>query len=215
MEPIIFDIDDSRGVSSPRYVWTNLPDQDFKPNLVDIYERYHSNTATWSRQPEPLLEKYPWIAEDLEAIRQPLPLDYFTRKKELDRQLYRPETRSLTKRLDDSFNQRPRFAHYSLMPLVQKTDAKSKSRMRKMVRDQGWKIHDQNDDEDYSVTQQDEPFLNNEKYAEMMGFPQYFAHFVGHLEEDDVTERLNRSLPVTLWKHIMKPLQKLAKTIDS
>merc|ERR1712071_517701 len=43
MEPIVFDASDGEGKRISRYVWTNIPDQNFKPKLDDIFERYNSN----------------------------------------------------------------------------------------------------------------------------------------------------------------------------
>ena len=110
-----------------------LWEQDFQPNLDDIYERYHGWNAGASGRvaAEPLLQKYPWIAQDLEAIRQPLPLDFFRRKQELDRQSMRPETRSLTRQLCAGLPS-PSLTHYSLVSLAQR----SKSKARRMVLDQ-------------------------------------------------------------------------------
>ena len=57
--------------------------------------------------------------------------------------------------------------------------------------------------------------LDAESYAEFLGFPSHFAHFLGRLEAHHVLPRLNRSLPVTLWKHLMKPLQKLVLPVGA
>lgn len=208
MDPVVFDIKDADEKASPRYVWTNIPDQNFKPDLNEIFESF--SDETWALRDEPFLEKFPWIAHDLDAIRQPLPPNYFNRKEQLDRLRYRRETRSWTKLTDDQLNQR-QLLHYSCIRLANLAESKRKSRLN--AENQGWKIHEAGEDDDCRNEDRNSPlqFVNNQKYAEFLGFPSHFAQFLATLDEEPVTDRLNRTLPVTLWKHLLKPLQKLAK----
>lgn len=90
MEPIIFHVSDGKGASIRRYIWTNIPDQNFKPNLSDIFEPNCSPGSLLSRR-EPFLQKYPWIAEDLDAIHQPIPANYFSRRAKDDSLKFRRE----------------------------------------------------------------------------------------------------------------------------
>jgi hypothetical protein len=50
-------------------------------------------------------------------------------------------------------------------------------------------------------------------YARSLGFPEPLPEYVFHLEEAEVQERLNRSLPVSLWIHIFQPLLNLARVV--
>ena len=118
MEPIVFDTSDGEGKRIPRYVWTNIPDQNFQPKLDDIFERYSS--SVWLPRHEPLLEKYPWIAEDLDAIHQPLPANYFRRRANNDRLKFRRETRAFTRIGDESFLRKQNLAHFSIVNIVKK-----------------------------------------------------------------------------------------------
>ena len=76
-----------------------------------------------------------------------------------------------------------------------------------------WNEH--GDDEDAFGPDQSLHWINNETYAHFLGFPESFAQFIAHCGDDDVVnERLNRSLPVSLWQHIFKPLQSLFQVTD-
>ena len=196
MEPIVFDIFNNQGLSSPRYVWTNIPDQNFKPNLVDILQDY--NSSAWVRSDEPFLEKFPWIAEDLEAIHQPLPANYFRRKEQVERNISRRETRSSYAKVISGADQPNNIVNYALFCMVKKRSKRNNS---------VWKLHDVLDDEDCDPARS--VSINNQSYAEFMGFPQYFSSFISNLDQSVVIERLSTTLPVSLWMHLFKPLQKM------
>lgn len=96
--------------------------------------------------------------------------------------------------------------HYSVV-LAQKTAQKK----RKMVDESSWKLRlygideDSDDQMDYIAA-----LTNQATYARWLGFGEPFAEFVSHLDDVIVQERLNRSLPVSLWIHLLQPLLKLA-----
>ena len=88
--------------------------------------------------------------------------------------------------------------------------------MKKKKATEAWKLHDADDaddvDDDTAVADALR-WINNETYANSLGFPESFAQYIGHLDEDVVIERLNRSLPVSLWQFLLKPLQSLFRRV--
>ena len=130
MEPIVFDISNDQGKNIPRYVWTNIPDQNFKPKLDDVFHRY--STSVFLPRDEPLLEKFPWIAEDLEAIHQPLPSNYFRRRAKNIQLSYRRETRASFKNGEDYLSRKQNLAHFSVINTVKKA---------KKDQNEAWRVH--------------------------------------------------------------------------
>ena len=55
---------------------------------------------------------------------------------------------------------------------------------------------------------------DNVTYAKTLGFLEPFPEFISHLDEPDVQERLNRSLPVSLWAYLFQPIVKIAQVAD-
>lgn len=143
-----------------------------------------------------------------QAIAQPRPANW---QEKHDRMLFQRDTRSKTKII-----KRPSYLeHYSVVQLTQK----SAKKRRKMddefhpnwrLRENGNKAEDTDDDQtDYVAA-----LTNHATYARSLGFPEPFPEFVSHLDEAAVQERLNRSLPVSLWIHLFQPLLKLARIAE-
>ncbi|XP_045029296.1 uncharacterized protein LOC116923817 isoform X2 [Daphnia magna] len=208
MEPIIFDIRDGQGCVKHRLVWTNIPEQNFKPQLEQVINNDCPSISSLPLSREPFFIKYPWILEDIVAIAQPRPANW---QEKHDRMLFQRDTRSKTKII-----KRPSYLeHYSVVQLTQK----SAKKRRKMddefhpnwrLREHGNKAEDTDDDQtDYVAA-----LTNHATYARSLGFPEPFPEFVSHLDEAAVQERLNRSLPVSLWIHLFQPLLKLARIAE-
>ena len=101
--------------------------------------------------------------------------------------------------------------HYSVVQIAQKSVKKKK----KATRDAAlcWRLRDIDRDSDDNDTDVISTSLTDtaSSYARSLGFPEPFPEFVSHLDEADVKERLNRSLPVSLWIYLFQPLLKLAQ----
>ena len=88
------------------------------------------------------------------------------------------------------------------------------------VQQSSWKLRgrvgssadEDNDDDETSYLA---ALTDHAAYARSLGFPEPFPEYVSHLDESEVQERLNRSLPVSLWIHIFQPLLKLARVVGS
>ena len=106
--------------------------------------------------------------------------------------------------------------HYSVVRLAQKA-VKKKRKINVVsstwkMRDNGMSSDDDNDNDQISYIA---AATDNATYARSLGFPEPFPEFVSHLEEPIVQERLNRSLPVSLWAHLFQPLLKLVRVNES
>ncbi|XP_046632733.1 DNA (cytosine-5)-methyltransferase 3A-like isoform X2 [Daphnia pulicaria] len=211
MEPITFDMKDAQGSTKHRLVWTNIPEQNFNPQLEQVINNDHSSISCLPLSREPFFIKYPWILEDIVAINQPLPANW---QEKHDRMLFQRDTRSKMKTI-----KAPAYLeHYSVVQLTQKT-AKKKRKLSSDLRP-CWKLRqavgsaDENSD---GISDETGHFIaaltDHATYARSLGFPEPFPQYVSHLEEAEVQERLNRSLPVSLWIHIFQPLLKLARVV--
>lgn len=208
MEPIIFDIRDGQGCVKHRLVWTNIPEQNFKPQLEQVINNDCPSISSLPLSREPFFIKYPWILEDIVAIAQPRPANW---QEKHDRMLFQRDTRSKTKII-----KRPSYLeHYSVVQLTQKSAKKRRKMDDELhpnwrLRENGNKAEDTDDDQtDYVAA-----LTNHATYARSLGFPEPFPEFVSHLDEAAVQERLNRSLPVSLWIHLFQPLLKLARIAE-
>ena len=147
-----------------------------------------------------------------QAISQPLPANW---QEKHDRMLFHRDTRSKTKTI-----KAPAYLeHYSVVQLTQKTAKKKRKLMSGHVQQSSWKLRGRvgSADEDYDddETSYLAALTDHAAYARSLGFPEPFPEYVSHLDESEVQERLNRSLPVSLWIHIFQPLLKLARVVGS
>ncbi|EFX66522.1 hypothetical protein DAPPUDRAFT_116312 [Daphnia pulex] len=181
--------------------WTNIPEQNFNPQLEQVINNDHSSISCLPLSREPFFIKYPWILEDI--------------VEKHDRMLFQRDTRSKMKTI-----KAPAYLeHYSVVQLNQKT-AKKKRKLSSDLRP-CWKLRkavgsaDENSD---GISDETGHFIaaltDHATYARSLGFPEPFPQYVSHLEEAEVQERLNRSLPVSLWIHFFQPLLKLARVVD-
>lgn len=104
--------------------------------------------------------------------------------------------------------------HYSVVHLAQKK-AQKKQKLNQGIHS-NWKVRDPgaSSEEDVDETGYVAALTNNATYARSLGFPEPFPEYVSHLHQSAVQERLNRSLPVSLWIHLFQPLLKLACIIE-
>ena len=125
--------------------------------------------------------------------------------------LFQRDTRSKTKTV-----KAPAYLeHYSVVQLTQRT-AKKKRKLSNDLRP-CWKLREAvgspDEDSDGGEMGYIAALTDHAAYARSLGFPEPFPEFVSHLEEAEVQERLNRSLPVSFWIHIFQPLLKLARVV--
>ena len=120
---------------------------------------------------------------------------------------FQRDTRSKTKHINA-----PRYLeHYSVIKLAHKTSQKKRKLNPDLICN--WKLHNAGDssEEDIDDKTGNEASADNATYARLLGFPEPFPGYVSRLDESLVEQRLNRSLPVSLWTYIFRPLLKLAR----
>ena len=126
-----------------------------------------------------------------------------------DRLLFQRETRSKTTKLCKT----PAYLeHYSIVRLAQSKKKKNGNSSVWKERHNGLSSDD--DEEPRTQLAYVANLTDNATYAKSLGFSEPFPEFVSHLDECDVQERLNRSLPVSLWAHLFQPILKIAQTAD-
>ena len=94
--------------------------------------------------------------------------------------------------------------HYSVIKLNKKK--KSKEAL--------WKECSRHDSESEDDTAFVANLTDNATYARSLGFFEPLPEFVSNLDEADVQERLNRSLPVSLWAYLLQPIAKFVLKVD-
>ena len=103
--------------------------------------------------------------------------------------------------------QLPYLAHHSISEATIK-----KKNKRHQDFDQNWRVHGREDIGYYEdAAELQGCSVDSGNYARTLGFPGPFAEFISHLDPVETRERLNRSLPVSLWKHILAPIAKAIK----
>ena len=77
---------------------------------------------------------------------------------------------------------------------------------------ENWRVHGKGNASHYEdAAELQEYSMDSGNYARTLCFPEPFAEFLSHLDPVETQERLNRSLPVSLWKHILTPISKAMK----
>lgn len=132
------------------------------------------------------------------AINQPLPSGWHEKH---DRLLFQRETRSKTAKFVKTSAY---LEHYSVVKL------NKKKKSGEVVWKEGGHRDSGSEDEAAYVAN----LTDNSTYARSLGFFEPLPEFVSHLEEADVQERLNRSLPVSLWAYLFQPIVKFAQCLD-
>lgn len=124
--------------------------------------------------------------------------------------MFHRDTRSKTKQIRQPIY----LEHYSVVQLVQKSAKKKKKEFQGGY----WKTAGYLDLDQDSSDDEDKSFIptatDNASYARLLSFPEPFPDYLAHLEKTDVQERLNRSLPVSLWVYLLQPLLKLARIYE-
>lgn len=122
--------------------------------------------------------------------------------------LFHRETRSKTKQI----KQPAYLEHYSVVQIAHQKSIKKKKKSESIWKIRGGASSDEDDDQTgYYVA----ALIDNASYARSLGFPEPFPEYMSHLDESVVQERLNRSLPVSLWTYLFQPLVKLARISKS